>query len=45
MIRSDVVETQHYTFAGPGHELVLECGEKLGPITLAYETYGDIEQR
>jgi homoserine O-acetyltransferase/O-succinyltransferase len=30
------VQTQYYTFDG----LVLESGEKLGPVTLAYETYG-----
>ena len=35
-----VVETRRHTFAGPGDELVLECGDRLGPITLAYETYG-----
>jgi homoserine O-acetyltransferase len=34
------VETQYYTFAGQPQTLVLEGGEKLGPVTLAYETYG-----
>lgn len=34
------VETQHYTFAQPPNELKLECGKSLGPVTLAYETYG-----
>ncbi len=34
------VETQFYTFGLPPHEMRLESGEKLGPITLAYETYG-----
>ena len=38
-----LVETQHYTFAGPPDELALESGEKLGPITLAYETYGKLD--
>jgi homoserine O-acetyltransferase/O-succinyltransferase len=33
-------ETKHFTFAEPPKELVLESGVKLGPITLAYETYG-----
>jgi homoserine O-acetyltransferase len=37
-----VVETQYYTFAGPGNELNLESGEKLSPVTLAYETYGTL---
>jgi homoserine O-acetyltransferase len=35
-----IVETQYYTFAEPPHELALECGKTLGPVTLAYETYG-----
>ncbi len=34
--------TQTYTFANPPDELTLESGEKLGPITLAYETYGKL---
>ena len=36
------VETQYYTFAHPSTELELESGEKFGPITLAYETYGKL---
>ncbi|MBM3707657.1 MAG: homoserine O-acetyltransferase [Actinobacteria bacterium] len=35
-----IVKTKHYTFAFPPDELVLCSGEKLGPITIAYETYG-----
>jgi len=35
-----IVQTQYYTFAHPPHELPLECGRTLGPVTLAYETYG-----
>lgn len=35
-----IVETQYFTFADHPSELDLECGRKLGPITLAYETYG-----
>lgn len=34
------IQAQNYTFAYPPDELTLESGEKLGPITLAYETYG-----
>jgi homoserine O-acetyltransferase len=34
--------TQTYIFAHPPNELALESGEKLGPITLAYETYGKL---
>jgi homoserine O-acetyltransferase len=37
-----IVTTQYFTFAEPPHELVLECGRKFGPITLAYETYGEL---
>ncbi len=37
-----VVETQYFTFAEPPNEMVLECGLKLGPVTLAYETYGQL---
>jgi homoserine O-acetyltransferase/O-succinyltransferase len=35
-----IVQTEYYTFAEPPNELDLECGRKLGPVTLAYETYG-----
>jgi homoserine O-acetyltransferase/O-succinyltransferase len=37
-----IVETKFYTFAGPGQELKLENGDSVGPITLAYETYGKL---
>ena len=36
------VETIYFTFALPPGELLLESGEKLGPVTLAYETYGNL---
>ncbi len=35
-------QTQTYTFADSPAELILESGEKLGPITLTYETYGKL---
>ncbi|MFZ5799938.1 MAG: homoserine O-acetyltransferase MetX [Candidatus Omnitrophota bacterium] len=35
-----IVETQYFTFAQPPNELLLESGQRLGPITLSYETYG-----
>ena len=35
-------ETKTFTFACPPAELILEAGEKLGPITLAYETWGKL---
>lgn len=39
-----IVETKYYTFAQPPNELVLESGERLGPVTLAYETYGTLNR-
>jgi homoserine O-acetyltransferase len=39
-----IVETKYLSFAEPPNELVLECGRPLGPITLAYETYGELNQ-
>jgi homoserine O-acetyltransferase len=35
-----VVETKYFAFAEPPAALKLESGEILGPVTLAYETYG-----
>src|SRR3989304_6833726 len=35
-----LVQTKYFTFAEPPGEMPLEFGGKLGPITLAYETYG-----
>jgi homoserine O-acetyltransferase len=37
-----VVKPKQFTFSGPQDELVLESGQKLSPITLAYETYGEL---
>jgi len=39
------VETKYFTFAHPPYELVLDSGEKLGPVTLAYETYGAFNEQ
>ena len=39
-----VVETRYYTFAEPPHSLILESDRRLGPITLAYETYGALNR-
>lgn len=40
----EYVETQYFTSAHSPHELKLKSGEKLGPITLAYETYGQLNK-
>jgi homoserine O-acetyltransferase len=37
-----IVQKQSFTFADSPHEMLLESGEKLGPITLSYETYGTL---
>jgi homoserine O-acetyltransferase len=38
----ETTETKHFTFACPPEELALETGETFGPVTLAYETYGEL---
>ena len=35
-----LVEKKLFTFAEPPDEMLLENGAKLGPVTIAYETYG-----
>ena len=40
-----IVQPQSYTFAHPPEEMELECGAPLGPITLAYETYGELDAK
>ncbi|MGB3219094.1 MAG: homoserine O-acetyltransferase [Anaerolineae bacterium] len=37
-----IVHAQFVTFAQPPHPMRLESGVELGPITLAYETYGTL---
>lgn len=37
-----LVEKKFYTFAEPPHELDLDSGAKLGPVTVAYETMGSL---
>ncbi len=39
-----LVETQYFTFAHPPNRMPLDSGESLGPITLAYETYGTLNE-
>jgi homoserine O-acetyltransferase len=40
-----VVETKYFHSASPPNELILETGEKLGPVTVAYETYGQLNDQ
>ncbi len=37
-----IVEKKFFTFAHPPNEMPLESGAKLGPVTIAYETYGEL---
>lgn len=39
-----IVEKKFHTFAAPPNELVLESGARLGPITIAYETMGNLNE-
>lgn len=39
-----IVETRYFTFAIPPEEFVLSNGSKLGPVTIAYETYGNLNE-
>ena len=39
-----IVKLEYFTFAEHPHELKLESGQALGPIALAYETYGELNK-
>ena len=40
-----LVQTKYFHFALPPNELILESGEKLGPIMVAYESYGKLNDQ
>jgi homoserine O-acetyltransferase/O-succinyltransferase len=37
-----IIHTQYLTFAEPPHSLQLKSGRSIGPVTIAYETYGKL---
>ncbi|MGB7291097.1 MAG: homoserine O-acetyltransferase [Thermodesulfobacteriota bacterium] len=39
-----IVETKTYTFAHPPKKFTLENGQELGPITMVYEAYGELNE-
>jgi homoserine O-acetyltransferase/O-succinyltransferase len=39
-----IVETRTYTFAHPPKKFTLENGQELGPITMVYEAYGELNE-
>lgn len=39
-----IVRRQYFTFAAPPNEMELDCGRRLGPVTLAFETYGALNE-
>ena len=40
-----IVKTKYVHLALPPNELMLDSGERLGPITVAYETYGNLNDQ
>src|SRR5512138_341506 len=40
--RIGIVEPRYFTFAEPPDRFVLESSEALSPVTLSYETYGEL---
>ncbi|MHC5139908.1 MAG: homoserine O-acetyltransferase, partial [Planctomycetota bacterium] len=40
-----IVQTQTVRVVGPDAPLRLKCGKELGPIDVAYETYGRLNEQ
>jgi len=45
MERKNIVNTRYITFEGPGSQLLLDSGQKLTAVTIAYETYGNLNKK
>lgn len=43
-ISAGIVEKKYFTCAEPPNEMMLDSGIKFGPITIAYETYGKLNE-
>lgn len=41
----DQIKTKYFTYAHPPNEQELELGKKIGPIRIAYETYGELNEK
>jgi homoserine O-acetyltransferase len=41
---AELVEKRYFQFAHPPNEMEFECGQRIGPLTLAYETYGRLNR-
>jgi homoserine O-acetyltransferase len=39
-----IIKTQYFTFANPPDKLRLTGGNYIGPVTIAYETYGELNK-
>jgi len=39
-----LVEKEYFTFAESPDLMILESGEKIGPVTICYETYGELNK-
>lgn len=39
-----IAETRYWTFAEPPNELALVAGNRIGPVTVAYQTYGTLNE-
>ena len=44
-LKKMLVERRSFTFAEPPEGMQLDCGVRFGPITLAYETLGELNEK